>query len=111
MMTPRLRHRVDIESYEEDQDSITGEITRAWVMFIDGVPAEVMTGPGSESRVAASKHAETTARIVMRWFPGLLSTHRIVWEGKLYDILSIETDATGRRDYRVRVRDGLNDGA
>lgn len=111
MMSARLRHRVDIEEYVEDQDSVTGEIVRQWVMFIDSVPAEVLTGPGSERMVSAVKHAETTARIVLRWFPGLLPTHRIIWQDKIYDILSIETDATGRRDYRLRVKDGLTDGA
>jgi SPP1 family predicted phage head-tail adaptor len=77
---------------------------------LDSVPAEVLTGPGREFIQSSAKQAETTARINFRWFPGLLPTMRILWDGKVYDITSIETDATARREYRLRCKDGLSDG-
>lgn len=111
MRAAKLRHRVDIEHKVQAQDPNTGEVTYTWTTFIANVPAEVLTGLGGERYSADAKQADTTARIMLRWFEGLLPTMRIVWQGKLYDILSIETDITDRREYRVRCQDGLNDGA
>jgi hypothetical protein len=36
---------------------------------------------------------------------------RLVWQGQPFDILSIEADATDRREYRLRCREGVTDGA
>ncbi len=117
MQAQRYRHRIEIQERIESQDSETGDVTVTWETFaldsdtpLDAVPAEVLTGPGREFNAADAKQAETTARINCRWFPGLLPTHRIVWDGKVFDITSIETDATARREYRLRCADGVNGG-
>jgi SPP1 family predicted phage head-tail adaptor len=118
MLAQRLRHRVAIEEKLEEQDSETGDTTYSWeVVYLDSdtplsaVPAEVLTGPGREFNAANAKQAEADARITIRWFPGLLPTMRVVWQSLPYDIISIETDATGRREYRLRCKEGVNDGA
>lgn len=117
MESQRYRHRIAFQSREEVFDSETGDNTFEWdAVFLDSdtpldsVPAEVLTGPGREFNAADAKQAETTARINLRWFPGLQPTWRILWDGKVYDITSIETDATARREYRLRCKDGVNDG-
>ena len=114
----RYRHRIAVQEKIESQDPTTGEITYTWQNVsldsdteLDAVPAEVLTGPGKEFLSADAKQAETTARINFRWFAGLLPTMRIVWDGQNLDILSIETDATARREYRLRCSQGVNDGA
>lgn len=114
----KYRHRVEIQEATDDQDEETGTITRTWSTVyldtdlpLDAVPAEVLTGPGRELHAAGTKLAETTARINLRWFPGLREDMRILWDGKVYDILSIETDSTARREYRLRCKDGLSDGS
>lgn len=118
MLANRLRHRIHIQEPVDTQHPDTGIVTRTWATFsldsdhpLNEVPAEVLTGPGREMHAAGTKLAETSARINTRWFPGLLETMRILWDGKTFDIISIETDATARREYRVRVRDGLSDGS
>lgn len=114
----RYRHRVEVQGKTETQDSETGALEYSWETVyldsdtpLDSVPAEVLTGPGREFNAADAKQAETSARIQMRWFPGLLPTMRIVWESQNFDILSIEVDATARREYRLRVKQGPTDGA
>lgn len=120
-LAARMRHRVQIQERIETQDSETGDVESVWAVLqldssssseMTSVPAEVLTGPGREFQSAGTKQAETTARITLRWFPGLLETHRIFWEagGKTYDIQSIETDITGRREYRLRCTDGVSNG-
>lgn len=114
----KYRHRIHIQERIDVPDSETGAVEWTWSTVyldsdtpLDSVPAEVLTGPGRELHAAGTKLAETTARISFRWFPGLLATMRILWDGKVYDIISIETDATARREYRLRVKDGLSDGS
>lgn len=114
----KYRHRIKIEEPVDTQNQTTGVITRTWEAFaidsdnpMDSVPAEVLTGPGRELHAAGTKLAETSARIQFRWFPGLTEAMRIIWQSRVYNIISIETDATDRREYRLRVKDGLSDGS
>ena len=119
----RLRHRVQIQERIETQDSETGDVSFTWVPIslslststsssevASSIPAEVLTGPGREYAGAGTKQSEADARINMRWFPGLTTAMRIVWQGKNYDITSIETDITARREYRLRVKEGVSNG-
>lgn len=110
MLTQRLRHQVTVQQQVPEYTSGGETIGYDWDDLHENVPAEVLTGPGREFNAADAKQAETTARITLRWFPGLLPTMRIVWEGKAFDILSIETDATARKEYRLRCKEGTNDG-
>jgi len=116
MLSWRLTHRVDIEERVEVRDTETGAITHTWRtaalggVSLQAIPAEVLTGPGREMAGAGTKLAEATARVQMRWFPGLRPDMRIVWEGQPMDIISIETDRTARREYHLRVKSGITDG-
>lgn len=117
MLASRLRHRIEFQELVEEQDNETGAVVQSWQTayldsdtLLDSVPAEVLTGPGREFRNSGTTQAETTARINLRWFPGLLATWRILWDGRIFNIQSIETDATARREYRLRCVDGVSDG-
>ena len=110
MLAYRLRHRVTIQELVEVQDTTTGAVTRAWENFIADVPAEVLTGAGKEFVSSGATQGEITARINMRWFPGLTQKMRVVWDGNEYNILSIETDITGRQEYRLKCNSGVTDG-
>lgn len=109
------RHRIHIQEPVDTQDATTGIITRTWETVtvgsteLDAVPAEVLTGPGRELHAAGTKLAETTLRVAFRWFPDLSEEMRVIWDSKAYDIISIETDATARHEYRLRLKGGLAD--
>lgn len=115
MQAYRLRHRVAFERPIESVDG-NGFKTVEWVpaeangVELSSVPAEVFTGAGREPIAANAKQAETTLRVNLRWFPGLLQNWRLLWDGNIYDISSIETDATARREYRLRCTGGLTSG-
>ena len=103
-----------------EQDAVTGEVTKSWaaVSLDDGnqlinVPAEVLTGVGKETLQSDSNQENLSARINMRWFPAdMIEMYRwrIRWNGILYNIKSVETDLTGRREWRLRCDAGLTDG-
>lgn len=112
-------HRIHIQAKVETQDPVNGDISHSWETFhidgnsdkpLDECPAEVLTGPGREPVLADAKQAETTARINLPWFPGLLPTMRILWDGRVYNITSISVDRTARLQYRLTCTDGLSDG-
>lgn len=109
-LTPRLRHRVTLQAQTSTQDPNTGDPVIGWADFMSNIPAEVLTGAGREARVTGTTVADTDARITMRWFPALDQSMRLLWDGRIYDITSIETDATGRREWRLRCTEGLTDG-
>jgi SPP1 family predicted phage head-tail adaptor len=117
MLSHRLRHRVTIQEQIESQDSNTGAIAVTWeTVWLDSntelanVPAEVLTGPGKEMFQAEARQGEIAARINMRWFPGLTQKMRVLWDNQVFNIQSIETDPTARREYRLRCVAGVNDG-
>jgi len=123
MRAHRLRHRVTFETKAaavRDADGYLVPGSGGWrvVVLSDGtplenVPAEVLTGPGREFQGGASTQSETAARINLRWFPASerdMAAWRILWDGRIYNIKSVETDAAARREWRLRCVDGPSEG-
>ena len=109
-LAARLRHRVTIERRVDSVDTETGATVFAWQPVAEDVPAEVLTGPGRELRAAGGRQAEADARITLRMAEPLMPTDRVIWRDVAYDIVSIEEDRTGTREYRLIVKAGLRDG-
>ena len=114
----RYRHRVEFQQKVEEQDSETGAVSYTWETIeyssdfaLSSVPAEFLTGPGREFNAADVKQAEASARVNCRWFGYVDPAWRVVWEGRNFDILSVDYDATGRRETRLRLREGVTDGS
>lgn len=107
---PRYRHRVTIQRQQAVVNEL-GEQEISWVDVLANEPAEVLTGPGREFMAAGQMQSDVAARITLRWFPGLDATMRILWDGRVFNIAGDpDTDATGRREWRVKCRAGVNDG-
>ncbi len=123
MLAHRLRHRITFQFNGpplRDDNNVPIPGSGGWqtVVLADGarledVPAEVLTGPGRESQGGAATQSETSARINLRWFPANerdMAAWRVIWDGRVYDIQSVETDATARREWRLRCVDGPSEG-
>lgn len=117
MLASRLRHRVAIQQVAHAQDAETGEMVPTWSTLVldsntemDSVPAEIFLGPGRESGAASAAQASVDARITLRWFPGLTQHMRILWDGRIFNIESLETDLTGREEWRIKCSAGVNEG-
>lgn len=115
-LAPRLRHRITFQEQVETRDS-EGAVSIGWeTVWLDSeteladVPAEVLTGAGREFNASGKVQSEIAARVACRWFPGLDSSWRILWAGQVLNIGGVETDATGRREYRLRCTAGVTDG-
>lgn len=108
-LAPRLRHRITFQQQVAERDE-DGVLHTTWQDMQDDVPAEVLTGAGREFNASGQVQAEVAARITCRWFPGLEASWRILWDGLIYNIATFDTDATGRREWRIRCTAGVNDG-
>ena len=101
MLSHQLRHRVTFQRQQEPDRDANG----------NPVPGsgEVLTGAGREWTSSGAVQSETSARINLRWFPAAdedLAAWRVLWDGRTYNIQSAETDATARREWRLRCVDG-----
>lgn len=116
MLTHRLRHRIHFQHKLPDTVNADGLRTAGgWATVVlddgtslDAVPAEVLTGPGREWIAAGATQSEVSARINCRWFPASerdMSAWRILWDGRVYNVTSVESDITARREWRLRVVD------
>lgn len=115
-LTPRLRHRITFQEQVSERDS-EGALQITWETVdldsettLANVPAEVLTGPGREAVMSGQTNADIAARITCRWFPGLKQSWRILWGDQVFNIHTIDTDMTGRREWRIKATAGLNDG-
>lgn len=107
----KYRHRVSFEKQVIERDRVDGGVIINWVPFMTNVPAEVLTGPGKDNVAANADEGVEVARINVRWFPGLLSSMRVLWYDRVWEISGPpETDSTGRREYRIQVSTGSHDG-
>ena len=115
--TQSLIHRVTFQRQVAERDS-EGVLQVSWQdVWLDSetalidVPAEVLTGPGREFLQSGQMQSDVAARIRVPWFPGGIdASWRVLWDGRVFDIVSIETDATARREYRLRCKDGVSNG-
>lgn len=107
----KYRHRVTFERPVTTRDRVDGGVVVDWFPFQQNVPAEVLTGPGKENVAANAQEGVEYARVNVRWFPGLLSSMRMLWDDRVWELSGPpETDSTGRREYRLQVSTGSHDG-
>jgi len=110
-------HRITFQELTVTVDS-DGYPTEGWQNVwldsdteLEDVPAEVLTGPGREFVQSGQIQADVVARIRCPWFPGILPSWRILWDGFVFNIGGIpDMDASGRREYRIKCTAGVNDG-
>ena len=74
------------------------------------IPAEVVPLSGRDFIAAGEKQSEVSARIEMRWVPGVLDTMRVQFDGESYAIVAVLPDSSARRHLTLMVSKGVTDG-
>ena len=74
----RLRHVVDIEKRVDTQDPVSGGVTSTWVPVFTDVRAAIEPLSVREAMAASRDESKVSARIVVRFRPGLQAAQRIV---------------------------------
>lgn len=107
----RLRHRVDIEEQQHEQDPATGEVTTTWESVWQSVPASIEPLSAREFIAAQSTQSQVAVRIVVRHRDGLNAAMRVVHNGKVYNIHGILSDPVSGQDYvTLPCSEGVSDG-
>ncbi|WP_339492388.1 phage head closure protein [Pseudomonas rhizophila] len=111
MRAGQLRHRVEFQRPQLDQDPVTGEMVKSWVVVWPNVAAGIEPLSAREFIVAASEHSKISARIVIRYRPGVDATMRILHRNKIYAIEGVLSDRDSGLDYlTLPCSEGVNDG-
>ena len=96
MRAGALDQRIVIERLVEGYDEL-GQPINDWLPIVT-TWAEVSPLVGREFLAAAALVAEVTARIRMRYRPGITAADRIVHEGTTYGITSVADVHSSRRE-------------
>ncbi|WP_414156563.1 phage head closure protein [Pseudomonas sp. BNK-30] len=107
-----LRHPIVIEHEVAVRDPVTGEFgEQAWQPFAN-TWASVEPLSANDLIAAQAAQSEASARIVIRYRPGVLPTMRIVHRGEIYSIEGPPLpDADSGLDYlTILVSKGVKDG-
>ncbi|PIF22183.1 MULTISPECIES: phage head closure protein [Pantoea] len=105
-----LKHKIDLQSHEDVQDPVTGEITEIWETQAS-VWAEVAPLSGREFIAANAIQSEIRVRITIRYRDDVNSDWRILFRGQIYNIAAILPDLWSGLDYlTLPCTEGVNNG-
>lgn len=113
MQAGKLRHRIDIEEKTVPRDPVTGEFgDPVWVKRWPKCPARFVPLSARDLVAAKAAQSEATARVQIRYRPGVLSTMRIIYRGEVYSIEGppLEDDKSGLEGLTLLVSKGIKDG-
>ncbi|HEJ1057374.1 TPA: phage head closure protein [Pseudomonas putida] len=112
MRLGRLNHLITIEHLVKTRDPVTLEFGEStWQKFAQ-VYAEVSPLSARDLIAAQAAQSEATARMVIRYRPGVLPTMRIVYRGEVYSIEGppLEDQKSGLEYLTILVSKGVKDG-
>ena len=100
MNTGRLNMRVSIERLSQELDPVYGAPVDTWIPTYS-VWAAIEPLQGREFMQAMMVHAERTVRITTRYLPGIVSTMRVVYLGRVFAIQSIINPGEANRELQL----------
>lgn len=107
----RLRHRVTIQARTNIQDPVTGESVIAWVDEWVDIAAAIEPLSAAERIAAQAQRSEVTARITIRPLSGLTAAHRLLHNGRVFNIAGVIPDPdSGLEWMTLPCSEGANDG-
>lgn len=115
MSAGKYRHHIRLQVQGETAGPL-GPQPSAWTDWEPGpgqgadIPAEVVPLSGRDFIAAGEKQSEVSARIEIRWLPGVVDTMRVLFDGQLYAIAAVLPDPTARRHLTLMVSAGVTDG-
>lgn len=95
-LTDRLRHRITIEAMTIIRDEIGG-VVEVWTPVHPGVPADIAPLSGREFLAAQATQSLVTARITIRYQPGITPAMRLRHGADTYNIEAVLPDPSARR--------------
>lgn len=111
MQAGDFRHRITIQGLQAAQNAETGEETFAWVEAWSKVPAKFEYLEGRELLAAQAIQSEITARITIRYRPGVQATMRALYRGRVWNFAEpVPDSSSGIQALVIPVSSGVNNG-
>ena len=115
MSASKYRQRIRLQVKGDSTIGPIGPIPGVWADWepspgVVDIPAEVVPLSGRDFIAAGEKQSEVTARIEVRWLPGVKDTMRVLFDGEVYAIAAVLPDPTARRHLTLMVSKGVTDG-
>lgn len=108
----RLRHRVTIQARSNVQDPVSGATVVVWTDVWVNIAAAIEPLSAREQIAAQAQQSEVSARITIRPLPGLTAQHRVVHNGRIYNVEGVIPDPdSGLEWLTLPVSEGVSDGA
>lgn len=110
MQAGKLRHRVTLQERVKSRDADSGAVIWSW-QTVTSLRAEVVDLSAREFVAARAEQGKITTRITIRFRGDITRSHRLLFEGKIYNIEGILADPKSRREYlTLPCSEGVNDG-
>lgn len=105
----QMRHRMTVQ-VKSMQTNHLGERFEQWLDLYSDVPVSVRWLTARELQAASARQSHSTVEFELR--PGLdiTSEHRIVWQGRVYELEPPLFDRTTQRRMRIRASEGVTNG-
>jgi SPP1 family predicted phage head-tail adaptor len=103
-----LRKRVTIQRRSDSVDEYGGQSV-AW-NDVATVWASLSPTGGKEEPQSGMVRAVASFNIQMRYFAGLTPKDRLVYNGRIFDIVNINDVDERHREYEITAREGQNSG-
>ena len=102
MKAGQLDQRIVIERLVESYDEL-GQPINQWLPIVQ-TWAHVQPLVGREYIAAGALLSEVTARISLRYRPGITAADRVIHDGKVYGITSVADVHSSRRELQLQCR-------
>ncbi|MBS0506844.1 MAG: phage head closure protein [Proteobacteria bacterium] len=97
-----LDQRVTVERYTSTEDEL-GQPIQSWApLFTCWAAVEPLTG--REYLAAQAAQSEVTARVTMRYRPGITAQDRVIHDGTTYNIVSVIDVRSERKELILMVK-------
>lgn len=107
----RLRHRVTFQARVNEQNPVTGETVISWADAWVNIAAAFEPLSAAERVTAQAQRSEVSARVTIRTLPGLTAQHRMLYNGRVYNIEGVIPDPdSGQEWMTLPVSEGVSDG-
>ncbi len=103
MRAGKLRLQATIQQQVETI-AADGDVARAWVTF-KAVCCDIVPQSGLEREQADKLKSLTTHNLWMRYFPGVNSAMRVVWNSQTFNILDVVPDRTFKKRLQLKLQE------
>lgn len=110
MQAGKLRHWIVLQKPEKVQDTKTGAVRNIWVDVAE-LWADVVAVSAREFIAAQAVQSSVTTRITIRYRSDVTNKHRILFDGRIFNIEGVLSDPKSGREYiTLPCSEGVNDG-